>query len=180
MEPAGWACSRSSSRIKSSTTSRRGIKGWITRGSRALGRFRNRRIGLPIALECPRLSGKPGKASRRHARAPCAGTGCGTRCAPTTRPSCGRRSNSPRSKKHWPARKARMIQKGSSGALSLVAYGPLNIPGLKWTLASRMDYDEALAAGCRIEAQTDGLDRRVSGPGSIAVASHWPARSRNP
>jgi class 3 adenylate cyclase len=39
-----------------------------------------------------------------------------------------------------------MIQRGSSGGKSVVAYGPLNIPGLHWTLASRMDYAEALEA----------------------------------
>jgi class 3 adenylate cyclase len=37
-----------------------------------------------------------------------------------------------------------MIQRGSAGGRTLVAYGPLNIPGLRWTLASRIDYDEAV------------------------------------
>ena len=37
-----------------------------------------------------------------------------------------------------------LIQRGSSGAQTVVAFGPLNIPGLHWTLASRMDYNEAL------------------------------------
>lgn len=38
-----------------------------------------------------------------------------------------------------------MRQAGSSGTSSLVAFGPLDIMGLKWTLASRMDEAEALA-----------------------------------
>jgi class 3 adenylate cyclase len=46
-----------------------------------------------------------------------------------------------------------MIQKGSSGGLSLVAFGPLNIPGLHWTLASRMDYSEALEPAKRLRRQ---------------------------
>ncbi len=37
-------------------------------------------------------------------------------------------------------------QPGSSGARSLIAYGPLRVPGLHWTIASRMDEAEALAA----------------------------------
>ena len=37
-----------------------------------------------------------------------------------------------------------LIQKGSSGGKTVVAFGPLNVPGLHWTLASRMDYNEAL------------------------------------
>ncbi|GEM_PF-888038 len=36
------------------------------------------------------------------------------------------------------------MQMGSSGGRSLVSYGPLNISGLHWTIASRMDEDEAL------------------------------------
>jgi class 3 adenylate cyclase len=38
------------------------------------------------------------------------------------------------------------VQVGSSGGRSLVSYGPLNVPGLHWTIASRMDESEALAA----------------------------------
>jgi class 3 adenylate cyclase/HAMP domain-containing protein len=37
------------------------------------------------------------------------------------------------------------IQTGSAGRASLVSYMPLKIPGLKWTIGSRMDLDEALA-----------------------------------
>jgi len=36
------------------------------------------------------------------------------------------------------------IQTASSGRASLVSYMPLSIPGLKWTIASRIDLDEAL------------------------------------
>ena len=38
-----------------------------------------------------------------------------------------------------------MRQSGSSGGASLIAYGPLDITGVHWTLASRMDEQEALA-----------------------------------
>jgi len=38
-----------------------------------------------------------------------------------------------------------MRQVGMSGTASLVAYGPLDIMGLRWTLASRMNEEEALA-----------------------------------
>jgi signal transduction histidine kinase/DNA-binding response OmpR family regulator/HPt (histidine-containing phosphotransfer) domain-containing protein/HAMP domain-containing protein len=38
------------------------------------------------------------------------------------------------------------LQIGSSGGRTLISYGPLNIPGLHWTIASRMDEEEALAA----------------------------------
>jgi class 3 adenylate cyclase len=37
------------------------------------------------------------------------------------------------------------IQLGSASGRSLVSYGPLNIEGLHWTIASRMDENEALA-----------------------------------
>jgi signal transduction histidine kinase/CheY-like chemotaxis protein len=37
------------------------------------------------------------------------------------------------------------VQLGSSGGRSLISYGPLHIPGLHWTIASRMDEREALA-----------------------------------
>jgi class 3 adenylate cyclase len=37
------------------------------------------------------------------------------------------------------------LQIGSAGGRSLVSYGPLNIDGLHWTIASRIDENEALA-----------------------------------
>jgi class 3 adenylate cyclase len=42
------------------------------------------------------------------------------------------------------------IQIGSAGGRSLVSYGPLNVPGLHWTIASRMNEDEALAAAIQM------------------------------
>ena len=36
------------------------------------------------------------------------------------------------------------VQLGSAGGRSLISYGPLRIPGLHWTIASRMDEAEAL------------------------------------
>ncbi|MBI4891644.1 MAG: response regulator, partial [Acidobacteria bacterium] len=38
------------------------------------------------------------------------------------------------------------VQIGSSGGRSLISYGPLKIPGLHWTVAARMDEQEALRA----------------------------------
>jgi class 3 adenylate cyclase len=38
-----------------------------------------------------------------------------------------------------------MVQKGRSGRSSMVSYAPLEIPGVKWTIATRMDEDEILA-----------------------------------
>jgi signal transduction histidine kinase/DNA-binding response OmpR family regulator len=38
------------------------------------------------------------------------------------------------------------VQIGSAGGRTLVSYGPLRIPGLQWTIASRMDETEALTA----------------------------------
>jgi signal transduction histidine kinase/CheY-like chemotaxis protein len=37
------------------------------------------------------------------------------------------------------------VQLGSAGGRSLISYGPLHVPGLHWTIASRMDEREALA-----------------------------------
>jgi signal transduction histidine kinase/CheY-like chemotaxis protein/HPt (histidine-containing phosphotransfer) domain-containing protein len=37
------------------------------------------------------------------------------------------------------------VQLGSAGGRSLISYGPLHVPGLHWTIASRMDEGEALA-----------------------------------
>ena len=38
------------------------------------------------------------------------------------------------------------LQIGSAGGRTLISYGPLNIEGLHWTIASRMDENEALAS----------------------------------
>src|SRR4029078_13701826 len=38
------------------------------------------------------------------------------------------------------------LQIGSAGGRTLGSYGPLHIPGLRWTIAARMDEAEALAA----------------------------------
>ena len=45
------------------------------------------------------------------------------------------------------------VQLGSAGGRSLVSYGPLQIPGLHWTIASRMDEAEALAAAHAMRSQ---------------------------
>ncbi len=45
------------------------------------------------------------------------------------------------------------VQLGSSGERSLISYGPLRIPGLRWTIASRMDEAEALTSVNQIRAQ---------------------------
>jgi len=45
------------------------------------------------------------------------------------------------------------VQIGSAGGRSLISYGPLRIPGLHWTIASRMDEVEALTAVERMRSR---------------------------
>lgn len=55
------------------------------------------------------------------------------------------------------------VQIGSSGRASLVSYMPLTIPGLQWTIASRIDLSEALQA-------VDQLRKRLIWWGLLALA----------
>ncbi len=45
------------------------------------------------------------------------------------------------------------VQLGSAGGRSLISYGPLRIPGLHWTIASRMDEVEALTEVDRMRSR---------------------------
>jgi class 3 adenylate cyclase len=56
------------------------------------------------------------------------------------------------------------IQVGSAGRSSLVSYMPLNIPGLRWTIGSRIDLAEALAP-------VESLRRTLRWWGLLALAA---------
>jgi class 3 adenylate cyclase len=67
------------------------------------------------------------------------------------------------------------VQVGSAGGRTLVSYGPLKIEGLHWTIASRMDEDEALAPVEQLRQRLRRLTLLVLTltVGLALLTSHW-------
>jgi class 3 adenylate cyclase len=73
------------------------------------------------------------------------------------------------------------LQIGSAGGRTLVSYGPLNIEGLHWTIASRMDENEALATVEQLRQRLRRLTLLVLALTVVLVllTSHWTLKPVN-